>query len=428
MEDNKNNNLLSLPDHWGVFTIQNLLDREYIVSHLDGNHGELYPRSQDFKDYGVPYISANDFLNGFVDFSRCKFLSETKAKLFKKGIAKDGDVLFAHNATVGPVALLKTNLEFVILSTTATYFRCNKAFLCNIFFKYTLQAPFFVKQYQAVMAQSTRFQVPITTQRKLSLVLPPLPEQQAIATAFSDTDALITSLDHLIAKKRDIKQATMQQLLTGKRRLPGFSKELKPTYKRTEIGMIPLEWDSYKFVQIATIRKKKIDPKRFAQYSFCIELEHIGQNSGQLIGYSTINEASSLKAQFNSGDVLFGRLRAYLRKYWLADRDGICSTEIWPLVPNGDLVTKQYLFQLVQTDQFIEAASIAYGTHMPRADWSVIKNYEIPLPLLDEQQAIATILSDMDAEIAALEQKREKTHMLKQGMMQELLTGKTRLI
>jgi type I restriction enzyme, S subunit len=156
----------------------------------------------------------------------------------------------------------------------------------------------------------------------------------------------------------------------------------KPGYKQSEIGMIPVEWNTYKFEQIATIRKKRSDPKRNGRHSFCIELEHIGQGSGQLIGYSSTTVQSSLKAQFNTGDILFGRLRAYLRKYWLADRDGVCSTEIWPLVPNSDVVSGQYLFQLVQTNRFIEAASSAYGTHMPRTDWNVIKIYVISLPPL----------------------------------------------
>lgn len=268
----------------------------------------------------------------------------------------------------------------------------------------------------------------IVVLKNVLIPYPPLPEQHAIAAALSDVAALITSLDRLIAKKRDIKQAAMQQLLSGKMRLPGFSGKLKPGYKQTEIGMIPEDWNPYKFEQIASVRKKKVDPKRFGRYSFCVELEHIGQGSGRLIGYSTTTEESSLKAQFNIGDILFGRLRAYLRKYWLADRDGVCSTEIWPLVPNGDVVTRQYLFQLVQTNQFIEAASSVYGTHMPRTDWDVIKNYGVSLPSLNEQQAISNVLSDMDAEIAALEQKRDKARALKQGMMQELLTGKTRLI
>lgn len=76
----------------------------------------------------------------------------------------------------------------------------------------------------------------------------------------------------------------------------------------------------------------------------------------------------------------------------------------------------------------IETASTAYGTHMPRSDWNVVKNYEVRLPPLREQIAIASVLSDMDAEIAALEQRRDKTRDLKQGMMQELLTGRTRLV
>ena len=131
---------------------------------------------------------------------------------------------------------------------------------------------------------------------------------------------------------------------------------------------------------------------------------------------------------FQEGDVLFGKLRAYLRKYWLANRKGVCSTEIWVLAAKRSLLSATLLFQLVKMDRFIEAASAAYGTHMPRSDWTVVKNYEVNLPNLEEQTAIAAILSDMDVEIVALEAKLAKARQLKQGMMQELLTGRTRLI
>ena len=248
--------------------------------------------------------------------------------------------------------------------------------------------------------------------KQYRICLPPLLEQRAIAAALSDVDALITALDRLIAKKHDIKQAAMQELLTGKRRLPGFSGE----------------WTSFRFEEFATVRKEKIDPSKIGGHSFCVELEHIAQGSGHLIGYTTATEGSSIKARFFTDDVLFGRLRAYLRKYWLADRDGICSTEIWPLIARANAMLASYLFQLIQTEQFIEVAITAYGTHMPRTDWNVVKNYTVMIPSTTEQQAIAEVLSDMDAEIAALERKRDKTRLLKQGMMQELLTGKTRLL
>jgi restriction endonuclease S subunit len=218
-----------LPEEWRVEAIGKLIDDRVILGHLDGNHGELYPRSPEFKSHGVPYIGANDFEDGNVNLDRCKFLSQARAKQFRKGVAVDGDVLFAHNATVGPVALLRTSEPFVILSTTATYFRCDPAKLSNLYLKAALQSHHFMRQYHAVMAQSTRFQVPITAQRKLSLVIPPLVEQRAIAETLSDVDALLGALAQLIAKKQDLKRAAMQQLLTGQTRLPGFHEEWKVT-------------------------------------------------------------------------------------------------------------------------------------------------------------------------------------------------------
>ncbi len=143
-----------IPDEWEVETIGELVEGQTILGHLDGNHGELYPRSHEFKPYGVPYIGANDFDEGDVTFERCKFLSAERASKFRKGVAKDGDVLFAHNATVGPVALLRTSVPFVILSTTATYFRCNPAKLNNSYLKGALQSSHFVTQEAATCITS----------------------------------------------------------------------------------------------------------------------------------------------------------------------------------------------------------------------------------------------------------------------------------
>jgi type I restriction enzyme S subunit len=261
-----------------------------------------------------------------------------------------------------------------------------------------------------------RNDLPLITQSIVHAVwitLPPdISEQRAIAAALSDVDALISALDRLIAKKRAIKTAAMQQLLTGKQRLPGFSGE----------------WEVKRFAEIASPRRDRVDPRKTGSPGFCVELENVESGTGRLLGTTAKEDQSSLKAVFQAGDVLFGKLRPYLRKYWLADRPGICSTEIWALAANRRLATPEFLFQVVRVDQFIEAASTAYGTHMPRSDWNVVKNYELAVPSVEEQTAIAAVLSDMDAEIAALEARREKTWQVKQGMMQELLTGRTRLV
>lgn len=242
--------------------------------------------------------------------------------------------------------------------------------------------------------------------------LPPTEtEQRAIAQALSDVDELLATLDKLIAKKRDLKQATMQQLLTGETRLPGFSGD----------------WDVVEFGDIATIRNEKILCSSTPEGTPCVELEFIGQANGRLLGYIEAKGASS-KYSFKEGDVLFGRLRAYLRKHWRATFDGVCSTEIWPLIPRNERLYGGYLHLLVQMNSFVDAACVSYGTHMPRSDWAVLGKFEVQLPSVPEQAAISASLSSMDAELETLEKRLEKTRQLKQAMMQELLTGKTRLV
>jgi len=248
---------------------------------------------------------------------------------------------------------------------------------------------------------------------RFNIPLPPTKaEQEAIVEALTDADSLIDSLEQLVTKKRHLKQGAMRDLLSGNRRLPGFSQE----------------WDVKRLGDVVAPRNERIDPRKNGVQEFCIELEHVGSSTGELLGYTSTGENSSLKSVFRAGDVLFGKLRAYLRKYWWADRAGVCSTEIWVLAPREHFITSAYLFQIVQTDKFIELASYSYGTHMPRSDWNVVKNYELSIPHNpDEQTAIARALSDMDAEIAELEAQLTKARTIKQGMMSELLTGKIRL-
>lgn len=247
--------------------------------------------------------------------------------------------------------------------------------------------------------------------RGIAVPFPDAQEQRAIAVILSDVDALNEGLDRLVVKKRDLKQAVMQQLLTGQTRLPGFGGE----------------WTDCEFGEIAEIRNSKVIPASLSPGIPSVELESIEPKTGRLLR-SAEAAGTSAKYSFEKGDVLFGRLRAYLRKYWLARFSGVCSTEIWPLRPRDLRLAPAFLYLLVQADSFIDAAGVSYGTHMPRSDWSVLSKCPVRLPPRDEQTAIAAVLSDMDAELAALEARRDKTRNLKEAMMQELLTGKTRLV
>ncbi|WHP40421.1 restriction endonuclease subunit S [Lysinibacillus boronitolerans] len=215
----KQTELGKIPAEWELIKIEELINRGFITSHIDGNHGSLYPRANEFIDSGIPYISANSIKNGRVNFEMAKYLSEKRASKFKKGVAKNGDVLFAHNATVGPVAKLKTDLDFVILSTSLTLFRCEAKVLSPDYLMYYLMSPLFINQYQKIMGQTTRNQVPITVQKQLQCIIPNIKEQQKIASILSTVDAQIEVYEEENAKYEELKKGLMQKLLTGQIRV-----------------------------------------------------------------------------------------------------------------------------------------------------------------------------------------------------------------
>lgn len=208
-----------VPEEWRVMSLQTMLDEGLIVSHLDGNHGELYPKSSEFIGEGIPYLSANCIEDGHVNFGKAKYLSPDRASKFLKGVAINGDILFAHNATVGPVAILNTEEEYVILSTTLTYYRCNTDELVPAYIRYFMESPLFSAQYGRVMAQTTRNQVPITIQRTFLHALPAPREQKEIAEILSAVDEKISVNKKLKEKLTLLKKGLMQDLLSGNKRV-----------------------------------------------------------------------------------------------------------------------------------------------------------------------------------------------------------------
>lgn len=175
-------------------TLQELMDDGAITGHLDGNHGSEYPRKEEFVSDGVPYISANCIVDQQIDFGRAKYLSVERAARIRKGLAKDQDVIFAHNATVGPVALLSTKFEQVVLGTSVTYYRCNPQKILPEFLMYEMRGAGFRAQYEAVMEQATRNQVPITMQRTFTHCIPSIEAQRDIVDRCKDVDAVSRKL------------------------------------------------------------------------------------------------------------------------------------------------------------------------------------------------------------------------------------------
>lgn len=278
------------------------------------------------------------------------------------------------------------------------------------------------------------------------IALPPLKEQTAIANALSDVDTLLQELEKLIAKKQAIKTATMQQLLTGKTRLPQFStytgdeKQGQPKgTKPSELGEIPEDWDVTNIGSQSTIfgrigfrgyTKEDIVGEEDGVISLSpsnIKNGKLTYNSCTYITWEKYEESPEIKIYNN--DILLVKTGSTFGKV------GIVKNLPKEATLNPQIVVLKKLkchygflgammgFNIVQ-DQINESI---VGGAIPTLSQKEVSNFLIPLPTIEEQTAIATILSDMDDEILTLEQRLAKTRQIKQGMMQELLTGRTRL-
>ena len=199
------------PKGYYVATLQELINNGFIMYHLDGNHGGDYPRSEEFVDSGVPYISANCIVNDEIDFSKAKFLTPERAGKLRKGIAQDDDVLFAHNATVGPTVVLHTDEEKVILGTSLTAYRCNKEEIMPNYLKAYMLSDGFVRQYSGDMKQTTRNQVPITAQKKYLFLIPPIEEQNQFSAFVAQIDKLKATIQKSIDEAQTLFDSLMQE-------------------------------------------------------------------------------------------------------------------------------------------------------------------------------------------------------------------------
>lgn len=335
------------------------------------------------------------------------FISEKTAKTAKT--IQTGDILFAGSG--------ETKEE---IGKCAVYMNDLNAYAGgdNIIFRTTMAIPLYLsfylntfgrKQLNKLGQGDSIVHIHPNNLKNVTIPLPPLSEQEKIAKILGAWDLAIEKLTALIEQKKLLKKGLMQRLLTGKQRLPGFS----------------TPWKKFEFDQMALLNNKKYIPNQ-NEHLKCLELEHFEKETGCLIGYIDSAEQSSTKNVFKSGDVLFGKLRPYLKKYTKPDFNGVCSTEIWVL-SGSDYCTNDYLYLLIQSTKFLSACNVSSGTHMPRADWDFVSHIPFFIPSLLEQKAIADILSKADEEIDLLTEKLSALKSQKKGLMQKLLTGQIRV-
>jgi len=385
-----------LPEDWGVAALGKSCD---IVT--KGTTPTSIGRA--FTKSGVAFLKAEAIAeSGSTIPEKIAYIDTITHTLLKRSQLKRNDLLISIAGVLGRVGFVEesdlpanTNQALAIVRLGG-----NSEFERAYLF-YALRSPSVSRQIRDINVQAAQANISLQDVRDFILPSPPLREQRVIATALSDVDALLGGLDRLIAKRRDLKQAAMQQLLTGQTRLPGFHGK----------------WEVKRLGEIAHIKtgsRNNEDKVEDGEYPFFVRSEHVER----INSYSHDCEAILVPGEGRIGDIFHyinGRFDVHQRVYAI--------TQFTP----GMSAKFAHLYMAMNFGAWAMQNTVKATVDSLRLP--TFQTFEVLVPpTKDEQTAIAAVLSDMDAELAALEARRDKTRGLKQAMMQELLTGRTRLV
>lgn len=372
--------------------------------------------------HGYHVLKTSCVANGYFDSSYAKSILPNEIFRAKNSVKKGNLIVSRMNTPllVGELGYTKKDEPKIFLPDRLWQVEIKEDLANTQFLSFLLSYPLFAKVLKETATGTSDSMKNISKNNfsSLNIYLPPLSEQIAIATALSDTDTLISSLQTLIAKKQAIKLSAMQNLLSGKIRLPEFAQRpdgLPKIMRQTELGCVPEDWEVVELGSVAFIKtgsKNNQDKKENGQYPFFVR----SANVEQIDSYSYDCEAILIPGEGNIGSIFHyinGKFDAHQRVYVIRDFKNVIG---------------KFVFFALKQSFGKHAMENTVKATVDSLRLPTFQNFKFAIPKsTTEQTAIAQLLSDMDAEIEALECRLKKTQSLKQGMMQALLTGKIRL-
>jgi type I restriction enzyme S subunit len=421
-----------IPADWEVKRIADL--NPFVTS---GSRGW----ARHYSEHGSPFIRITNLSRSCIypDLNDLRFVSiaadDSEAARTQ---LRDGDVLISITADIGIVGHVTPNLlKPAYINQHIALIRFDSDQTNSRFVSYFLASESPQKFFRALTDSGAKAGLNLTTVQQIRIALPPTKaEQEAIAEALSDADAFIESLDQLLAKKRQIKQGAIQEMLIGKKRLLGF--EIQPGYKQAEVGWIPADWEATALGNVIDLLTGFPFPsKAYSQAGIRLlrgsnVKRGITEWSEDATEYWPAITSNIRKFVLVTGDVVIAMDGSLVGRSFamLSDEDVPALLLQRVARIRSEIVSQNYLKAWICSKRFTEHCDIVKTvTAIPHISPADIRSFKIALPPTKaEQEAIASILSDMDTEITALEDKLAKARHLKQGMMQELLTGRIRLV
>lgn len=375
---------------------------------------------------GIPYIRVSDMDEQELAVDGMLRTSSMIAGRFARSTVEEGDLVYALRGKLGEVRRVGPSVAGANL-TQGTARLAPKESVDSGYFLWAMRSTRVVRQAEIEAKGTTFREITLSDLRRICIPLPPPQEQRAIAESLNDVDGLLDGLDRLITKKRDLKQAAMQELLTGQTRLPSFHGEWEvKTLKHVGRCLRGVSYKGESDLSIHdTENTKRLLRSNNVQNAIVITDDVQFVNAARVSSPQILKKHDILICMANGSKALVGKAGIFSvndsYEYTFGAFMGCFRTDISAANPG-------FVFYLFQTGRYRNYINnLLAGSSINNLRPSSIESLEFPFPRIPEQTAIAEVLTDMDAELAALEERREKTRALKQAMMQELLTGRTRI-
>ena len=342
---------------------------------------------------------------------------------------KKGDVLFTKDSEtpdeIGVPSYVSDDMPNVLCGYHLGLARPSSNLAYGAFLARALASRASAQEFSRIANGVTRFGLTLEATRNLPILLPPLPEQRAIAAVLDSIDEAIERTDAVVAATEQLRDSLLQELLT--RGVPGWHTEWK---EAPGIGTIPAQWEVVRLGEVAEVASVQADPreKRFQRDLF-VAPDDIESGTGRLISRRTVADAAAIsgKYQFSKRDILYSKIRPYLMKVYIPRESGLCSADIYPLRPSAAL-EPSYLAAVLLTPQFTAyTRTCSDRTGIPKVNRVDLFKYSLSLPPLTEQRAIAAVLDGVDTAIAHGRSETDVVRSLKASAADALLTGRVRV-
>lgn len=388
-----------MKSEWKTYTVQELIDLGMLEAPMDGNHGNLHPKVSDYVLEGIPFIMANDLVNGKIDYKKCAHITEAQARQLKKGFAHPGDVLLTHKATIGRTALVGNEYDTIVLTPQITYYRVKKG-ISNRY----LKAYFDSKEFQELLSNwagsgSTRAYLGITAQRKLPILLPSIDIQNKIASYCESIDGKITVNSMINDNLSDLLQSIYQG----------------------QFGKVGLANNCGILADICSYSKDKIEISKLSLDTYYSTENMLPEKSGAV--KATSLPTTSQTTACHKGDTLISNIRPYFKKIVYCEDDCGCSTDVLCFKPVHPRYTA-YLFSTLYADSFFDfMVAGAKGTKMPRGDKQQIMTYPVVLPSEKDLSEFNSVATPILTQIYSNRTESERLSAIRDTLLPKLILG-----